>query len=84
MKPKPNTSYQEGEKYIMEDVTSYAVAWIKKKNSVMSERKWAVSSSLWAMGIRQSCMYPAYGTVAPAIPSSFNSPISVNECQWKG
>lgn len=27
MKPKPNTSYQEGEKYIMEDVTSYAVAW---------------------------------------------------------
>ena len=29
--PKPNTSYQEGEKYIMEDVTSYDVAWIKKK-----------------------------------------------------
>lgn len=26
--PKPNTSYQEGEEYIMEDVTSFAVTWI--------------------------------------------------------
>lgn len=33
--PKPNTSYQEGEKYITEDVTSYDVAWIKKKKKVM-------------------------------------------------
>lgn len=28
--PKPNTSYQEGEKYLMEDVASYDVAWMKK------------------------------------------------------
>lgn len=44
MEPKPNTFYQKGEKYIMEDVTSYSVAQIEKKN-IISVGKWAVTSS---------------------------------------